>query len=427
MMKLIRLTSLILMTCAALVAGAADKHMGVATCASTVCHGNATEKPDANILHSEYVIWGQEDPHAHAYRTLQSLDSKRIAEKLGIGPAEKAPVCLACHSDWVPEKDRGKRFQLSDGIGCEGCHGAAENWLKTHTDRGVTHADNVAHGLVPLEHPQVRAEVCQKCHIGGKDHFAGHDIMGAGHPRLQFELANYSAALPQHYRIDADYRQRKQVATELQMWSEGRLKAALNMLDGVLSERFDKGGMWPDLAFFDCHACHQPMAPLNWQRRSVSQALPPGTIRLNDSALLIVDLLWRVRDSNQARNWDEGIQTLHRVSRKGVAPTREVAQQLRQQLVIMLDDLHKQPLSDTEARKLVREMVGYSRAQAFNDYMTAEQITMALNIMLRSGAIGHADALQAPLSALYDSLDDQNDFKVWRFRQAMDRFSGMLR
>ncbi|MDF1780300.1 MAG: multiheme c-type cytochrome [Alcanivoracaceae bacterium] len=404
-----------------------EKHMGVATCASSVCHGNATSKPDANILHSEYVIWGQEDPHAGAYNILLSVESARIAAKLNIGRAEEAPVCLSCHSDYVAKADRGERFQLSDGVGCEGCHGGAGKWLETHTVRGATHDDNIAHGLRALEKADVKAQLCQSCHIGGEGRFAGHDIMGAGHPRLQFELANYSAALPEHHRVDDDYRKRKATFTELQLWSEGQLQSALNVLDGIGSERFYQGGMWPELAFFDCHVCHQAMSPQNWQQRDASKDLPPGTVRLNDSALIMASLLWQIRNESAAKNWSEGVRALHRASQKGVEPTREVAGMLKNQVRSMIASLQKKPLSDPEASRLLRLMVAYSREQSFNDYLTAEQITMAINIMMHSDAVANPDAFGAPLDALYDSLGDQHTFQAWKFRQAMDRFSGQLR
>lgn len=401
------------------------KHMGVATCASSVCHGNASSKPNANILHSEYVIWGQEDPHATAFRTLQSPQSARIAEKLAIGRADEAPVCLSCHSDWVAENQRGPRFQLSDGVGCESCHGGAEKWLKPHTEKGVSHNKNVANGLVELDRGRVKAAVCQGCHIGSDKKFTSHDIMGAGHPRLQFELANYSEALPEHHRVDDDYRARKQVSNAMHLWSEGQVSAAINVVDGLLGARFAGKGLWPELAYFDCHACHQPMEPTNWQTRQLSAGLAPGRVRLNDSAFQMVSLLLHVRDEAMAQRWDDDVVSLHLASTEGVDQVRTAAKRLQRTLLTLQALLDDQPLTKTQAQTIAWNMVGYSRASAFNDYLTAEQITMALNIMLRDDVVGPAEAYRAPLDALYNSLKDQHDFDVRAFRQAMDRLAGM--
>lgn len=70
-------------------------------------------------------------------------------------------------------------------------------------------------------------------------------------------------------------------------------------------------------------------------------------------------------------------------------------------------------------------MVDYSRDQSFNDYMTAEQIVMGLKVMLRQQVISNSDTYRTPLEAMYDSLDNQHEFNVWKFGEAIKRFSGM--
>jgi hypothetical protein len=254
---------------------AADKHMGVATCASSVCHGSSADRSGANILHSEYVIWGQRDPHSKAYATLLNTQSKRIAENLGIGPAHEAKACLVCHSDYVPETERGPRFQLSDGVGCESCHGGAERWLSSHTEKGVTHKDNLLRGLNILQDADVRAAVCAGCHVGDSSRLADHDIMGAGHPRLQFELATYSRLWPSHHRDDEAYRASASILPV--RWNcglQGQLRAARNILDGLRGDQFMATPLWPELAFFDCHACHTPMDAGNGSRGPRASYLP---------------------------------------------------------------------------------------------------------------------------------------------------------
>ena len=67
----------------------------------------------------------------------------------GIADATREPLCLDCHAENVAAALRGPRFQLDDGVGCEACHGASARWIASHDDTPrVTHADNVAAGLV---------------------------------------------------------------------------------------------------------------------------------------------------------------------------------------------------------------------------------------------------------------------------------------
>ena len=93
--------------------------MGVASCASGVCHGAVGARGTSAVLQNEYIVWSRQDPHAGAYNVLFDDDSLRIARNLGLDAAHEADICLDCHTDNVPTERRGVKFQLSDGIGCE--------------------------------------------------------------------------------------------------------------------------------------------------------------------------------------------------------------------------------------------------------------------------------------------------------------------
>jgi len=47
--------------------------------------------------------------------------------------------------------------------------------------------------MYPTEEPMERARLCLSCHLGTERKFATHEIMGAGHPRLAFELELYGS------------------------------------------------------------------------------------------------------------------------------------------------------------------------------------------------------------------------------------------
>ena len=200
---------------------AAHKHMGVATCSNSVCHGASQPFKDSNVWQNEFARWQEYDPHAtKAYQALQSAEGQAIARKLGLGDATQAQVCLDCHTDNTPVSMRGERFQIGDGVGCEACHGGSELWLSSHADKGVSHADNLAKGLYPTEDPVKRAELCLSCHMGVPERMITHRIMGAGHPRLSFELDTFTWINP-HYEIDDDYIARKGDFNGVRDWGVG--------------------------------------------------------------------------------------------------------------------------------------------------------------------------------------------------------------
>jgi hypothetical protein len=74
---------------------------------------------------------------------------------------------------------------------------------------GATHAGNVKRGLYPTDEPVAQARLCLSCHFGNKDKFVTHRMMGAGHPRMSFELDTFSQTQPPHFVADADWERRK--------------------------------------------------------------------------------------------------------------------------------------------------------------------------------------------------------------------------
>ena len=121
-----KIWGLILLCTWAGVAGAADgavdaiaahKHLGVATCSNSVCHGASQPFRDSNVAQNEFAIWQEFDPHAKTFATMSTPAAKSIAAKLGLGDPAQAKVCLDCHTDNTAGNMRGERFQISDGVG----------------------------------------------------------------------------------------------------------------------------------------------------------------------------------------------------------------------------------------------------------------------------------------------------------------------
>ena len=105
----------------------------------------------------------------------------------------------------APAGERGPRFQISDGVGCEACHGGAGGWLASHYAVGATHAANVAHGMVAARRsaaPAPRAASTAISAAPAPGQFVDHQIMAAGHPRIAFELDLFidPAAAPRRRR-----------------------------------------------------------------------------------------------------------------------------------------------------------------------------------------------------------------------------------
>src|SRR6266699_2786961 len=113
------------------------KYTGAASCAASNCHGSAKPKPDYPKL-NENIVWAQKDQHAKAYATLTNeklksgVSPSKIARELKLAKAEASERCLTCHAVNVPAAARGPKFDITDGVFCDACHGPAEKWLEAH-------------------------------------------------------------------------------------------------------------------------------------------------------------------------------------------------------------------------------------------------------------------------------------------------------
>jgi hypothetical protein len=167
--------------------------VGVAGCKSSSCHGGAGEK------RNQYVTWSQRDFHALSYAILTNARSTRIAETLGLNPAQESSRCTVCHSPFqsVAPARLMPTAHPDEGVSCESCHNAAEPWLRGHTRKDWNYAMRVTAGMRDLKSFYVRANTCVACHQN-----LDSDITKAGHPELTFELDGQSVAEPKHWRDD---------------------------------------------------------------------------------------------------------------------------------------------------------------------------------------------------------------------------------
>jgi hypothetical protein len=269
-------------------AGQNARWLGVGSCASMACHHGNGPRGSAG---SEYSTWVSYDKHSRAYQVLFNEQSRRIVENLWKGygkeaKAETSELCLKCHSMKADATGTGSQVSLSDGVGCESCHGPAERWVAEHyrTPAGGPEKQR-ALGMTATKDLRTRARVCTGCHVGDADREVNHDLIAAGHPRLNFEFGAYLANLEKHWRekppnTEPDF--------EARVWAVGQvasLEAALKLLQARAAaaqkppRKDAKPGeraVWPEFAEYDCYACHHGLRDEEWRRRDSSKR-PAGS------------------------------------------------------------------------------------------------------------------------------------------------------
>ena len=397
-----------------------EEHLGVATCATSQCHGKSRAENDRNVQLNEYTMWIDSDRHSIAYRTLETDESLTMARKLGIGDPTEAKICLDCHADNVPEALRGPKFRLSEGVGCEACHGGSGRWIETHTNRETTHAENLAAGLVATERADVRAEVCLSCHLGTDDKFATHRIMAAGHPRLSFELELFSANQPAHYTVDEDYVERKGRIPTHRLWLTGQIEQLRQQLE-VSRELLDTGGaLLPELSLFDCHACHHPMENLRWTRRR-ADGLEPGSLRLHLPNMVVLQAV------ASALGRDELVPTLvdaHRAVLRGAQSGRGEFDAAVERLLALLDEAaatFAAPMDVEDVARLRLALLRTAAEDRASDYAEAEQIYFGVESLCH--ALNEIDRCGPALDRLFETVADARTYSPSVFARTANELS----
>ena len=408
-----------------------DTSVGVVNCASSLCHGSITEWKDSNVLQNEYVTWSRFDKHARAYDVLLNEKSQSIARKFGLGmPPQKSKLCLDCHAHNVPEANRGERFKLSDGVTCEACHGPAGRWLSSHVEPGATHAMNIQHGLYPSSKPMERAQLCLSCHFGNKDKFVSHRMMGAGHPRMSFELETFSAISPAHVRIDKDYEKRKQVWDGVKVWAIGQSLAVAETMDILRDPKRGRDGLFPELVLFDCHACHRPMSEQRWKPVTAFGASPgTGLARLNDSGMLMMRAIAKQMDPKLGARVTAQGGKLHRaVAGQGDAMVEDAA--MKRLSLEVATRVENYSFSEAALRGIAIGLIDDGLNGYYRDYAGAEQASMAIgslvNFMNKRGMLKSAKPVNAGLQKLYASLSNDEKYRPAEFQQRLREFKNVL-
>ena len=184
--------------------------VGTASCSARGCHGSIEPAVDPDRCgQNEYTRWTH-DRHADAYRVLFAARSRNIVKHLGgKAQAHEDPRCLACHVTpllaSLPQDSAFVQEEKLFGVGCESCHGSATEWLAPHTARDWQQK-KAARAMPDLADPMVHAKACVGCHVGAAPdknipvRDVNHDLIAAGHPRLNFEFGSYQANMPAHWR-----------------------------------------------------------------------------------------------------------------------------------------------------------------------------------------------------------------------------------
>jgi hypothetical protein len=403
-------------------------HLGVASCAGNNCHGATERSEGSSVAQNEYLIWAKSDKHHRAYTVLLEERGMRIARNLGLANAATADMCLGCHTDLVPPAERGPQFQLSDGVGCEACHGGASSWLGIHIS-GARHSDNLAAGLYPTEQPAARAEKCLSCHIGDPaddNRFVTHRMMGAGHPRMPFELDTYTAVEPAHFVVDQRYIERKGPVNDVQVWAVGQAIDLDKRMGALLEPKRAPKGVFPELVLFDCQSCHHPYNSLRGE--GVSTGLAPGSVKLYDANAIMLHVIAARLAPASAKALSSHMLALQRASGESWATVQVEAHEVRRLASALSPTLSSHDFTRDDMKALADGIIALGLTGEGVRYSEAEQATMGLasifSAVKSSGNLSEDQitAMTKAMNGLYGSFASDETYRHEPFVKALKEF-----
>jgi hypothetical protein len=410
--------------------------VGTASCSARACHGGFEAVPGQRVRQNEFVTWTAQDLHADAYRVLESERSKNIEARLRGSDLQKATddaVCLNCHVFPNVKKSLrapgvGLEEVMSFGVGCEACHGPAAKWLKPHTfpDWNKDRAADL--GMWRIHDPLDRVRRCVTCHVGSPTSDMSHDLIAAGHPRLNFEFTLYMANLPRHWNTKAILE--PDSSQEAIAWKLGQAvtaTAALRLLEyrAAPAARSPDGSLkpWPEFAEYDCFSCHHDLqgAP-SWRQERKEK--PIGSLVWNNWYTAMPRSLARL---DEHQDVETALIDLAKSMEQPVHQREQVARGAKHvaHLIQQWPDKASGKRMDAEARKqLLDELIDGYLASAAPDWDISAQLYLAIAALDRQ----HDESLKQLADALM-FRGDEKDRSVYDSPKVNRKgvFDGLLR
>jgi hypothetical protein len=424
-----------------------QKYIGPGSCAATSCHGSVKPVADSRILQTEYTTWILKDKHSRAFQVLTSEVGERMARILKLGTkAEESPKCLACHALYATPEQRGRAFEISEGVSCENCHGPASAWLGSHTTRDWPHEKSVAQGMHDTRNVIHRTEKCLECHLGTNpqaaakqptNKFVDHEMIAAGHPDLYFELDSFSAVMPRHWKEPRESAPGKPAEDPnwvgVRDWSIGQavqLRAAMERLTWRA-----KKDTWPEYSELSCIGCHHSLVPAkdSWRQQHGYAGRRPGDPAWNASRYLVFRVMARQVDSVSAQELEKQLSAvageMSRLNpdRNAVSAAASSAAPIAQRFAERLETMSYEPAT---ALRAMQGITQEAESIALGDERAAEQAAMALDSLYiaysKQGSPANANEVRAAINALFQQLENPSVYNADQFASALKRIRDLL-
>ncbi len=402
-------------------------YQGTGSCSASACHGG--QPTSGAPWRSSYSVWVTQDKHARAHAVLNDTLAKSIVARLDrvADPNQTKPYedrrCIGCHAA-ATDLSAASQIRFADGISCEACHGPAQNWLVAHT---ISTWDKLsddqkydpAMGMKNTKDLAGRAAMCVECHVGSSKVTAegitrdmNHDMIAAGHPRLNFELSAYMANMPPHWKKATD---------ETKAWHLGQVattEAALELLSGRAKQAAaSEQAVWPEFSEYDCYACHHNLGGSHSYRQSTEYQPELKKRRLGGYVwgswyLAQTELLAKRQGDDEVGARLAAITKIMSDPAPQPADVQKAADDAAQSLGKLLAKLKTEPLDAAAAGKTLIEVASAPRLANWDEAAQTYLACVALynaNLQATGAGAKKDDPIMQALNTIRDRLRFKDD------------------
>ena len=163
------LIAMLLTAVSSMAADATAQYVGSDKCKN--CHA-------AESKGSPYDNWLKMDHHK-AFATLATPEALKAGQAKGVASPQTDDKCLVCHvtAFSAPATQKSKKFDPTQGVQCESCHGPAGNHVKARLAAEESAPDVVVQvGKDEIVHTP-GPQVCMQCHNDKSPVFKGFDYL----------------------------------------------------------------------------------------------------------------------------------------------------------------------------------------------------------------------------------------------------------
>jgi len=400
----------------------AISYTGAGSCTSSNCHGSVWPKTGGKINQNEYTVWSTRDKHAKAYAVLLEPRSKQMARNLKIERPDTSSVCLDCHATNAAANERAISFDLSDGIGCESCHGPASAWLGPHTTRDWNHDQSIRLGMTDTKDVKKRTELCLSCHLGTDKKTVDHELIAAGHPALVFEIETFSALMPTHWRKENER------TDSLRRWALAQPIGLRESMDQLLRSSAKAADSWPDFAEFECSSCHHALVlPSPRQERGFSGRA--GLPYWNEARYVVLRHLIGTVSRTMQNELETRIAELKKSLERPLRD-RLVTAAAAQSIVALMDQslplVERAEMKEQFAMTMMRGITSDAALIGGAGMGAAEQATMSLDVLYGAIHPAREDPVNMQIGHLYEMLQSHATYNPTEFAAALRRLGSLL-